>query len=140
MKVDQTRRNSLAGVKRSSGNRVVASSDFDSLLISEQKIDAVAATNRISSVDTVVALQEITGDNTDERGAKNRANLILDKLEDIRMGLLMGQIPKSNLEELSKILILARENSIDSNLLEIIEDIELRAKIELAKLEMTTSF
>ena len=138
MKVDQTRRNSLAGVKRSSRNRGVASSDFDSLLISEQKIDAVAATNRISSVDAVVGLQEITGDNTDERGAKNRANLILDKLEDIRMGLLMGQIPKSNLEELSKILILARENSIDSNLLEIIEDIELRAKIELAKLEITT--
>ena len=138
MKVDQTRRNSLAGVKRSSGNRVVASSDFDSLLISEQKIDAVAATNRISSVDAVVGLQEITGDNTDERGAKNRANLILDKLEDIRMGLLVGQIPKSNLEELSKILILARENSIDSNLLEIIEDIELRAKIELAKLEIIT--
>ena len=138
MKVDQTRRNSLVGVKRSSGNRGVASSDFDSLLISEQKIDAVAATNRISSVDAVVGLQEITGDNTDERGAKNRANLILDKLEDIRMGLLLGQIPKTNLEELSKILILARENSIDSNLLEIIEDIELRAKIELAKLEIKT--
>ena len=138
MKVDQTRRNGLAGVKRSSGSRGVASSDFDSLLISEQKIDDVATTNRISSVDAVVALQEITGDNPDERGAKNRANLILDKLEDIRMGLLMGQIPKSNLEELSKILILARENSIDSNLLEIIEDIELRAKIELAKLEIKT--
>jgi len=138
MKVDQTRRNSLAGVKRSSGSRGAASSDFDSLLISEQKIDAVAASNRISSVDAVVALQEITGDNTDERGAKNRANLILDKLEDIRMGLLMGQIPKSNLDELSRILIVARENSIDANLLEIIEDIELRAKIELAKLEMTT--
>ena len=136
MKVDQTRRNSLAGVKRSSGSRGVASSDFDSLLISEQKIDAVAATNRISSVDAVVALQEITGDNTNERGAKNRANLILDKLEDIRMGLLMGQISKSNLEELSKTLIVARENSIDANLLEIIEDIELRAKIELAKLEI----
>ena len=138
MKVDQTRRNSLASVKRSSGNRGVESSDFDSLLISEQKIDSVAANNRISSVDSVVGLQEITGDNRDERGAKNRANLILDKLEDIRMGLLMGQIPKSNLEELSKILILARENSIDSNLLEIIEDIELRAKIELAKLEIKT--
>ena len=138
MKVDQTRRNSLAGVKRSSGSRGVASSDFDSLLISEQKIDAVAASNRISSVDAVVALQEITGDNTDERGAKNRANLILDKLEDIRMGLLMGQIPKSNLDELSRILIVARENSIDANIIEIIEDIELRAKIELAKLEMTT--
>tara|TARA_B100001093_G_scaffold451617_1_gene459186 strand:+ start:252 stop:674 length:423 start_codon:yes stop_codon:yes gene_type:complete len=140
MKVDQTRRNSLSGVKRSSVSRGVANSDFDSLLISEQKIDAVATTNRISSVDAVVALQEITGDDTGEKGAKNRANFILDKLEDIRMGLLMGQIPKSNLEDLSKILIVARKNSIDSNLLEIIEDIELRAKIELAKLEMTTSF
>jgi len=136
MKVDQTRRNSLPGVKPSSGSRGVKSSNFDSLLISEQKIDPVASTNRISSVDAVVGMQEITDDNKDERGAKNRANLILDKLEDIRMGLLLGEIPKSNLEELSKVLQVARENSADSKLLEIIDDIELRAKIELAKLEI----
>ena len=136
MKVDQTRRNSLPGVKPSSGSRGVKSSNFDSLLISEQKIDPVASTNRISSVDAVVGMQEITDDNKDERGAKNRANLILDKLEDIRMGLLLGEIPKSNLEELSKVLEVARENSVDSKLLEIIDDIELRAKIELAKLEI----
>ena len=136
MKVDQTRRNSLPGVKPSSGNRGVKSSNFDSLLISEQKIDPVASTNRISSVDAVVGMQEITDDNKDERGAKNRANLILNKLEDIRMGLLLGEIPKSNLEELSKVLRVARENSVDSKLLEIIDDIELRAKIELAKLEI----
>ncbi len=136
MKVDQTRRNSLPGVKSSSGSRGVKSSNFDSLLISEQKIDPVASTNRISSVDAVVGMQEITDDNKDERGAKNRANLILDKLEDIRMGLLLGEIPKSNLEELSKVLQVARENSVDSKLLEIIDDIELRAKIELAKLEI----
>ena len=136
MKVDQTRRNSLPGVKPSSGSRGVKSSNFDSLLISEQKIDPVASTNRISSVDAVIGMQEITDDNKDERGAKNRANLILDKLEDIRMGLLLGEIPKSNLEELSKVLQVARENSVDSKLLEIIDDIELRAKIELAKLEI----
>ena len=136
MKVDQTRRNSLPGVKPSSGSRGVKSSNFDSLLISEQKIDPVASNNRISSVDAVVGMQEITDDNKDERGAKNRANLILDKLEDIRMGLLLGEIPKSNLEELSKVLQVARENSVDSKLLEIIDDIELRAKIELAKLEI----
>ena len=136
MKVDQTRRNSLPGVKPSSGSRGVKSSNFDSLLISEQKIDPVASTNRISSVDAVVAVQEITGDNKDERGAKNRANLILDQLEDIRMGLLLGEIPKSNLEELSNILKVARDNTVDSKLLEIIDDIELRAKIELAKLEI----
>ena len=136
MKVDQTRRNSLPGVKPSSGSRGVKSSNFDSLLISEQKIDPVASTNRISSVDAVVGMQEITDDNKDERGAKNRTNQILDKLEDIRMGLLLGEIPKSNLEELSKVLRVARENSVDSKLLEIIDDIELRAKIELAKLEI----
>jgi MoaA/NifB/PqqE/SkfB family radical SAM enzyme len=136
MKVDQTRRNSLPGVKPSSGSRGVKSSNFDSLLISEQKIDPVASTNRISSVDAVVGMQEITDDTKDERGAKNRANLILNKLEDIRMGLLLGEIPKSNLEELSKVLEVARENSVDSKLLEIIDDIELRAKIELAKLEI----
>ena len=136
MKVTQTRRNSLLGVKPSSGTKGVKSSDFDNLLVSEQKSDPVASTNRISSVDAVIGMQEITDDNKDERGAKNRANLILDKLEDIRMGLLLGEIPKSNLEELSKVLRVARENSVDSKLLEIIDDIELRAKIELAKLEI----
>jgi MoaA/NifB/PqqE/SkfB family radical SAM enzyme len=136
MKVDQTRRNSLPGVKPSSGSRGVKSSNFDSLLISEQKIDPVASTNRISSVVAVVVMKEITDDTKDERGAKNRANLILNKLEDIRMGLLLGEIPKSNLEELSKVLKVARENSVDTKLLEIIDDIELRAKIEIAKLEI----
>ena len=37
---------------------------------------------------------------------------------------------------LSEILKAARETAVDSNLLELLDDIELRAKIELAKLDV----
>ena len=47
----------------------------------------------------------------------------------------MGQIPKSDLMALSDILTVAREKVVDSSLLELLDDIELRAKIELAKLD-----
>ena len=71
-----------------------------------------------------------------KNNAQKRASKMLEKLEDIRVGLLLGEIPRSNLEELSEVVRSTREESIDSNLSEILDDIELRARIELAKLDI----
>ena len=87
-------------------------------------------------MDSVVNVQEISGEDAGNSGTKKRAHQILDRLEDVRMGLLMGQISKSDLMALSEILKAARETAVDPNLLELLDDIELRAKIELAKLDV----
>ena len=135
MKVDQTRRSSVNKVKSSRGSTGVQGGQFSNLLTSEQKVDAVTSSNRISAMDSVVSVQEISGEGGGNSGTKKRAHQILDRLEDLRMGLLMGQIPKSDLMALSDILTVAREKVVDSSLLELLDDIELRAKIELAKLD-----
>ena len=135
MKVDQTRRSSVSKVKTSRGGGAVQDGHFNNLLTSEQKVDVIASTNRISAMDSIVSVQEVSDDDGGDSGTKKRAHQILDRLEDVRMGLLMGQIPKSDLMALSDILTVAREKVVDSSLLELLDDIELRAKIELAKLD-----
>jgi hypothetical protein len=136
MKVDQTRRSTVSKVKASRGSTGVQAGQFSNLLTSEQKVESIASTNKISAMDSVVNVQEISGEDAGNSGTKKRAHQILDRLEDVRMGLLMGQISKSDLMALSEILKAARETAVDPNLLELLDDIELRAKIELAKLDV----
>ena len=67
----------------------------------------------------------------------NRARGMLDLLEEIQNGILLGVIPVTRLQQLAK---LAKEKSNgfgDPGLKDILGDIELRARVELAKLERT---
>lgn len=63
------------------------------------------------------------------------AESMLDSLDDIRHGLLLGRIPRRQLDQLAKTLADRRERSADPRLREIINDIEIRAAVELAKLD-----
>ena len=60
--------------------------------------------------------------------------LRLDRLEDLRAEILTGSVPKSKLIELAQMLRDKRETGLDDGLNAILDDIELRAEIELAKL------
>ena len=61
-------------------------------------------------------------------------NHILDKLEELRAALLSGMIPKAKLIELARVLREKRETGLDDELNRILDEIELRAEVELAKL------
>ena len=71
---------------------------------------------------------------SDKKQASSRV-LILDRLEDIRQGLLVGAISKPRLEELAGTIKETREAALDPVMSDILDEIELRAKIELAKFE-----
>ena len=59
---------------------------------------------------------------------------MLDQLGIIRDGLLTGSLPADKLEELTKILNEEKAINNDPQLTKIIDEIELRAQVELAKL------
>ena len=82
----------------------------------------------------ILAVQEVP-DATDgrTRGLK-RGYDILDHLDDIRLGLLDGSFARSRLVELGQDIKEARDQVIDPELSSILDDIELRAAVELAKL------
>jgi hypothetical protein len=93
-----------------------------------------------TDMNTVLALQEAP-DATRGRArkrAQERGNMMLDQLEEIRLGLLLGTIPMAKLEQLAQLVRAKREQIDDPKLLEILDEIELRAAVELAKLSRPT--
>lgn len=87
------------------------------------------------SLGALVSLQE----SPDAPGGRSKgvvqAESMLDSLEDIRHGLLLGRIPRRQLDRLAKTLADSRERTADPRLREILNDIEIRAAVELAKLD-----
>jgi hypothetical protein len=97
---------------------------------------AVGGPVGLSGVSTILALQGAP-DSTERRArqrAVQRADAMLDELEEIRLGLLLGQIPRARLEQLAQMVRARREQLDDPKLIAILDDIELRAAVELAKL------
>ncbi len=62
---------------------------------------------------------------------------ILDKLEELRRDLLVGAIPKDRLANIAQTMRSRKATVSDPRLLDLINDIELRAEVELAKWSRT---
>lgn len=94
----------------------------------------------LTGLGAVLALQEAPDalQGRAKQRAKERGQKMLDFLEEIRLGLLMGSIPVSRLEQLAQMVRAKREQVDDPKLHEIMDEIELRAAVELAKLSRTT--
>ena len=73
-----------------------------------------------------------------QRQAYKRGKDMLDILDDIRMGILTGSVPKNRLKQLVQMVETRRESFLDPGLTEILDEIELRARVELAKLDNIT--
>lgn len=97
-------------------------------------IPAVAGPAAIGRVDAILALQEVPDPDARRRRALRRGEELLEELEQIRLGLLGGQIAKADLQRLAHSLE-RREPVEDARLAEALAEIELRAAVELAKLE-----
>lgn len=65
-----------------------------------------------------------------------RAEDLLDRLDEIRDGILHGALSRQRLDDLVQNLADRRENNADPRLAALLDDIELRAKVELAKLSI----
>lgn len=89
----------------------------------------------ITQVNSLLSLQEAPTSSDGRSKGLQHAEGLLDHLEAIRHGLLLGSIPRDRLARIVHALGKQREKNLDPGLVQIINDIELRAKIELAKLE-----
>ena len=94
----------------------------------------VGSSSPITSIDAIVALQGVDDSASQNQKALSKGEDLLDRLEDIRHGLLIGSIPVERLQQLKKTLSSYDVSSCDPKLAEIVKDIEVRAAVELAKL------
>jgi hypothetical protein len=89
----------------------------------------------VAEAGALLSLQEIPADNggTRER-ARERGERLLARLEELRDGLLMGRMAPDTVRRLADEVDQARAEIDDPGLTDILDEIELRAQVELAKL------
>jgi hypothetical protein len=99
-------------------------------------VGSLNATGQIAKIDSLLALQEVADPLSGRRRTIKRGSKLLDHLDDIRHGLLLGEIPMAKLKSLAETLRQERGLVTDPGLIEVIDEIELRAQVALAKLQM----
>jgi hypothetical protein len=140
MKVPEIRSPATPASQRSQRTASTTGPRFsDHLNKAEESEGEVAGTSGVMGVSALSALlgaQEVDddGEKSSRRQLAQRGTDILDKLEEIRRDILAGAVPRERLENLAQSLRQRRAHVTDPRLIEIIDEIELRAAVEIAKL------
>ncbi|MEQ8664756.1 MAG: flagellar assembly protein FliX [Rhodospirillales bacterium] len=101
-----------------------------------QGANKAGAVKGVTAVGGVFAVQEV-GTSTDGRSRGlliDYGDSLLDRLEDVRLEILMGAVSKEHLADLAHQMRQKRQHVEDPVLNELIDEIEMRAEIEIAKL------
>lgn len=95
----------------------------------------VSAASSIMGMDALLALQDVGGPLERKRRAVSRAGRILDVLDDVKVALLDGRLSGHDLDRLRRAIRDERARTDDPKLEAVLEEIEVRAAVEMAKLE-----
>ena len=95
----------------------------------------LASTLGIGSIDALLALQEVGGPMERRRKAVRRAGVILDVLDDLKIAVLDGGIEPATLGRLIEAVRQERGRTGDDALEGVLDEIETRAEVEMAKFE-----
>ncbi len=102
---------------------------------SSKEADSMAKINQTESLLSVQAAENPTEKASKQR-MRQRAEQILDMLEDMRHNLLTGRLTVGQLLAIADVVASYREKISDPKLTVILDDIDLRAQVEIAKLSM----
>ena len=126
----EVKKKNKAGAASSSGFADALSSASASSSDGASEVSGVSAT---ASVGNFLALQEVSDEEYNRSKAIRQGQDLLKSLDSIRQSLLLGNVPISTLETLEGRLKNQRAQTEDPKLHAIMDDIELRAAVELAK-------
>lgn len=124
--------------KRTSG---VGSTSFSSLLDGAEETSDVATPDSVSNAapltgaGMLLGLQEVSGDEIERKRAMKKGKSIIDALDQLRDALLIGSLSPATIRQLETVLAEKRAVNNDPRLNAILDEIEVRAAVELAKLE-----
>ncbi len=137
MKIESNRPYSSTSRKKINKTSPINGSFFikpDDESTSSEQSGEVNSLSSISSLDALLAIQEINDQNSSNQRAFSKGKEILGLLDELKFGLLNGKIASSKLESLLKVVKDQKIKPEDPRLSSILDEIELRASVELAKL------
>lgn len=135
MEIKGSGRVEAAGIRRV--NKVTGGSDSTfSVTATDTRAAAVSAPGPLTALDSILTLQGMDDSMNQRSKGLQRGEQLLDMLDQVRDGLLAGGIPRSTLNRLAVAVGRRHEGFADPKLQNVLDEIELRAHVELAKLEM----
>lgn len=99
-------------------------------------VEATQSVAAVSGVGSLLGAQEVSEEEHRRRQYVKRGRLTLEALARLRDGLLSGSLPLSTLQSLQRLVTEERALTTDLGLNAILDEIELRAAVEIAKLEV----
>ncbi|HEX4178184.1 MAG TPA: flagellar assembly protein FliX, partial [Rhizomicrobium sp.] len=111
------------------------SSGFSISETPESHAQIVAGPGPIAALDSILMLQEMDDSTQGRSKGVAHGEQLLDLLDSVRDGLLAGEIPRATLNKLAAAVTRRHEVFADPKLQDVLDQIELRAHVELAKLE-----
>ncbi len=140
MKVGETKGpGKAAKSKKASSAGASGSADFSQYVqggVSEAP--SAQATQSIAQLDSLLAAQEV--EDPAQRSARKRsfvrADSILDKLEEVRLKMLVGNLTVGHMVDVADVVASHRDKIDDPQLVSIMDEIDLRAQVEIAKVRV----
>ncbi len=123
-------------VRRASKSSDVDATGFAKHMDAASEADSAApahAMGQAGAVSGVLGAQEVDDALARAARGKLRAEDMLDKLDEIRMGVLSGTLSKEKLMKLSQVVNSRRAEISDPRLVSLLDEIDLRARVEIAK-------
>ncbi len=139
MKINGPSSTSSTGAARGAG-RAASGGGFS---VTVDAADEAAEAQRMAGLDGVMtvsallALQGVEDPLSRRKRAMGRASRILDMLDDLKVAMLEGAASPATLDNLAKTVREQRETTDDPRLEDVLNQIETRAAVELAKLGRT---
>ena len=114
--------------------------EFRDMVSTETREPASAgAAQSITRVDALLAVQG--AEDPTERAARqrmrHRADTILDELDKVRVAMLSGNLTVGHMVDIADVVASHREKITDPALTGIMDEIDLRAQVELAKMKVS---
>jgi hypothetical protein len=137
MKIENTGPLRPRNLRRSSRAGEGAGGDFVSRLEGEEdsRVGELPSLSPLTALDNLFVLQEISDEEALQRKAYKRADSILNRLEELRLALLEGRLSHGTITQLQSLVQGEQKKVNHPQVAEILAEIELRARVELAKLE-----
>lgn len=83
----------------------------------------------------MLMLQEVSDEEANRKKAVRQGHLTLDALENLRDSILFGDVTERQLHHIAQLIEKQREIIVSPQLKAVLDDIELRVAVELAKFE-----
>ncbi|GAA0623481.1 flagellar assembly regulator FliX [Brevundimonas kwangchunensis] len=97
---------------------------------------ATSAMGGVTDVCALMALQGVEDPTERRRRAIRRGSGLLDRLDDLKLALLDGATGEAALDRLARTIREERPEDADPGLTQVLDQIDLRAAVELAKAEI----